>query len=795
MAKDLCHNCGKPEATARAGSMTSYFFQHNFCQCQKEVSSKKSQATIVREEAICLKCGKSRPTGQKAGSFTAFLFKELRCQCARPKFRTRTESKSDNSRTLTAERIKQRRRSTEILKAQLENASIEAGTPLRPGTVIGGTFKIESMIGEGGMGVVYLAYHQAMQKKYALKILAPDFVSEEYWLRFQAEAKILAALNHPNLVNVYDLGVHEKTLFYYSMDYLKGRNLEDILAQDGAQSLEHTIEIFLPVLDALAYAHRQRIVHRDIKPANIFICASETAGVLPAIKILDFGISKLVSEGDDSQQLTAVGEVFGSPFYMSPEQCMGETVDARSDLYSVGCSIFETLTGYVPFEADSSVEIALMHEEKDPPNLSAVSDKEFPASIDLVIAKCLAKLPRDRYQSAKELALDLERIKQGKEVTAFSSLSGKQSARVHENGNSGEHTTNILSPATLLVFAAVLSLPLSAALIWVFTRDHAPQPELVPRIEQAEDTAKSPSLTLPAVVDDDGIGAKEFSKSAAPYLINTVRSNEKQLKVFSFSPSFSIGTLTYFKEGMPYTVDARGECIVPADAYLSLNTNPLVGEFPELLKKFYKDDLKGIIIGKGDSTRVMPFVSRMTELDYLSLPGISFEYADLPYLKPLTKLAALHIELTPAGQSYFAKTKMLTQLSRLSLRGPSNISEVLARLSSSTNLDCLDLDHIVLTEADVKNIASIEYLKSLSFKNMTLTKETLDKLSQLPRLKSLALHQGSRLDSSCLEALKKFKNLKTLLLPDGLFDAMQEQQLFRALPKLKRIRQADKAQF
>ncbi len=792
MAKDLCHNCGKPEATARAGSMTSYFFQHNFCQCQNDLASKNSPAKIVREDAICLSCGKSRPSDQKAGSFTAFLFKELRCQCARPKFRT--EGKPDNSRTLTAERIKQRKRSTQILKAQLENTSV-AGEPLRPGTIIGGTFKIESMIGEGGMGVVYLVQHQAMQRKYALKILAPDFVSEEYWLRFQAEAKILAALNHPNLVNVYDLGVHEKTLFYYSMDYLKGRNLEDILAQDGAQSLEHTIEIFLPVLDALAYAHRQRIVHRDIKPANIFICASETAGVLPAIKILDFGISKLVSEGDDAQQLTAVGEVFGSPYYMSPEQCLGETVDARSDLYSVGCSIFETLTGYVPFEADSSVEIALMHEEKDPPVLSAVSDKKFPPSIDLVIAKCLAKLPRDRYQSAKELALDLERIKKGKEVTAFLPLSGKQTALVRENGESDERPTNILSPTALLVVAAVVSLPLSAALIWVFTRDHAPQPELAQKIEKLEDTAESPSLTLPAVADDDSVGAKEFSKSDTPFCRNKAVMDGKPLKVFSFSPSFSIGTLTYFDQGLPHTVDARGECVVPEDSYISLTTNPVIGEFPELLKKFRQDDLKGITINKGDSTRVMPFVSKMTALDYLSLPGISFEYADLTYLKPLTKLAALHIELTPAGESYLAKTEMLTQLSRLSLRGPSGISAVLARLASSTNLDCLNLDHNVLTKADVKNIASMRYLKILSFKNMTLTKESLDQLSQLPRLKSLALHKGSRLDNSCIEALKKFKNLKTLLLPDGLFDAMQEQQLFRALPKLKRIRQADRDQF
>ena len=418
--------------------------------------------------------------------------------------------------------------------------------------------------------------------------------------------------------------------------------------------------------------------------------------------------------------------------------------------------------------------------------MSAVSETKFPPSIDLVIGKCLAKLPRDRYQSAKELAIDLERIKDGKEVTTCLPLSNKQSEFMRQNERSG----NIVSPAALLVFAALLSLPLSAGLIWLFTRDHSPRrPEPTAKIEKPLDTAKSPSLTLPEVADDDNVGAKEFSKSEKPYCLNKATLNGKQLKVFSFSQSFSIGNLTYFDEGLPHNLDARGECVIPADASLSLNSNSTVGEFPELLKKFKKDDLSGIAIGKGTSATIMPYVGKMTSLNYLSLPGISYDYQDLPYLSPLTKLADLHIELTPAGITSLSKTKLVGQLSRLSLRGPSNISALLKELAKSVKLEWLDLDHIMLSEADVENITAIKNLKHLSFKNMIVSPENLDQLALLPKLKSLSLHRGVTLDEKSFEVLKKFKNLKTLLLPDGQLDALQEQQLIRALPRLKRIRQ------
>ncbi|MBP9089960.1 protein kinase [bacterium] len=445
----LCKTCGKPPLANRAGSVTSYFFQHNYCQCHSEKSALGREVKALigskkNDDPVCANCGKSRPSARRAGSFTAFLFKELRCSCAGPhskpapnlaqggKGNNANSSLSSNSRgctkirSRTAARIAQRKQFTEILRKAKVSGDFNAGTVFQPGSVIGGAFRIQSMIGQGGMGVVYLAEQISLKKQVALKILAPELVNEQSWLRFKAEAKTLASLNHSSLVKVYDLGIHENTIPYYSMDFLQGQSLEEILVKDGPLPLKLALAIFVEVLDGLAYAHRNGIVHRDLKPGNIMLCTVDGA---QAVKILDFGISKLIGpHAASSQSLTAVGEIFGSPFYMSPEQCSGGTVDARSDIYSVGCTLVEVLTGFVPFEGEEFIETVMMHQEDSPPLLCDLSaELRYPASLDLVLAKCLAKRPQERYQSAKELALDLVRVLEGKEVMAPGLVSSQQS--------------------------------------------------------------------------------------------------------------------------------------------------------------------------------------------------------------------------------------------------------------------------------------------------------------------------------------------------------------------------------
>lgn len=424
MPETLCKNCGKATLRNRAGSVTSYFFQHNYCQCQKVRPTKEAKPAASQANCpVCPSCGKAQPINSRQGSFTAFLFKELRCQCKNNATSSAGKSRQSpaNRRTHAADRATQRRQFTESLRSNNAIASeMFERSILPPGTVIADTFKIKTQIGLGGMGVVYLAEHLALRRKFALKILSTEFVNEQNWLRFKAEAKILAGLNHSIFVKVYDLGIHDKSLPFYSMDYIEGKSLEEMLLERSSIELPQALEIFLQVLDGLAYAHRNGVIHRDIKPGNIMV---STINGATAVRVLDFGISKLIgSDSRDIQSLTAMGEIFGSPSYMSPEQCSGSAVDARSDIYSIGCTLFEVLTGFVPYQGETALETVIMHQEHDLPTLSEVApDKRFPVSIELVLAKCLAKKPGDRYQSAKELAIDLNRVKEGKDVQNYSS--------------------------------------------------------------------------------------------------------------------------------------------------------------------------------------------------------------------------------------------------------------------------------------------------------------------------------------------------------------------------------------
>lgn len=290
-----------------------------------------------------------------------------------------------------------------------------ANVKIKTGTLIGGAYKLLSLLGRGGMGDVYRARHIVLGKDFAVKLLTGQELNNTNWLRFQTEARVISRLDHKNIVKVYNLGLHENVLPFYAMDLLEGEPLDAVLQRLGPLSIEDCLPLYLQVLDGLHYAHRHGVVHRDIKPANIMLIVDE--GPVPIVKLLDFGIAKLSSlDNRLSQSLTAPGEIFGSPYYMSPEQCLGQKVDPRSDVYSVGCALFETLTGRPPFRGENSFKTICMHNSENPPSLKDATGMEFPAAMEHVVARCLKKKPEERYQSMKEMEVDLIRISQGKDL-------------------------------------------------------------------------------------------------------------------------------------------------------------------------------------------------------------------------------------------------------------------------------------------------------------------------------------------------------------------------------------------
>jgi len=279
--------------------------------------------------------------------------------------------------------------------------------------LLGGRYELDGIVGRGGMAEVYRARDIRLDRIVAVKTLREDLARDQtFQARFRREAQSAASLNNPSIVAVYDTGEDNtggSHIPYIVMEYVDGRTLRDLLREDRRLLPERALEITDGVLRALDYSHRSGIVHRDIKPGNVMLTRSGQ------VKVMDFGIARAVS--DAQATMTQTAQVIGTAQYLSPEQARGERVDARSDLYSTGCLLYELLTGRPPFLGDSPVAIAYQHVRENPVPPSRV-DPEVPPWADAIVLRAMAKDPRDRYQSAAEMRQDIQRALQGIPVAA-----------------------------------------------------------------------------------------------------------------------------------------------------------------------------------------------------------------------------------------------------------------------------------------------------------------------------------------------------------------------------------------
>ncbi|KAK1180741.1 Stk1 family PASTA domain-containing Ser/Thr kinase [Streptomyces sp. NBS 14/10] len=282
---------------------------------------------------------------------------------------------------------------------------------------LGGRYELGSVLGRGGMAEVYLAHDTRLGRTVAVKTLRVDLARDpSFQARFRREAQSAASLNHPAIVAVYDTGedyVDGVSIPYIVMEYVDGSTLRELLHSGRKLLPERTLEMTVGILQALEYSHRNGIVHRDIKPANVMLTRNGQ------VKVMDFGIARAM--GDAGMTMTQTAAVIGTAQYLSPEQAKGETVDARSDLYSTGCLLYELLTVRPPFIGDSPVAVAYQHvrEEPQPPS---TFDPEITPEMDAIVLRALVKDPDYRYQSADEMRADIEAALEGQPVAATAAL-------------------------------------------------------------------------------------------------------------------------------------------------------------------------------------------------------------------------------------------------------------------------------------------------------------------------------------------------------------------------------------
>lgn len=265
------------------------------------------------------------------------------------------------------------------------------------GRIVNRRFRVEDVIGRGGMAIVYRAFDLKTHQTVALKVLREEYEDDpEYRERFKREAAVNRKLNHPNVVNSIDSGM-TGGISYIALEYVDGETLKDVIADKGKMEQEEAVHCALCILAALSHAHQRGIIHRDVKSQNVMITRSGQ------VKIGDFGIAGLA----DTKTLTSDGNVMGSVHYFSPEQAKGMRATSASDLYSVGVILYEMLTGHVPFEGETAVSVAMMHLMETPKPVEEEADVS--RAVKLIVEKALEKEPRDRYQSADSMIRDLRR--------------------------------------------------------------------------------------------------------------------------------------------------------------------------------------------------------------------------------------------------------------------------------------------------------------------------------------------------------------------------------------------------
>ncbi|HLS78559.1 MAG TPA: Stk1 family PASTA domain-containing Ser/Thr kinase [Nocardia sp.] len=397
-------------------------------------------------------------------------------------------------------------------------------------------YELGEIIGFGGMSEVHRARDLRLSRDVAIKVLRADLARDPtFYLRFKREAQNAAALNHPAIVAVYDTGEAEidgGPLPYIVMEYVEGDTLRDIVRGKGPLAPRRAMEVVADVCAALDFSHKHGIVHRDMKPANIMINRSG------AVKVMDFGIARAIA--DAANPMTQTAAVIGTAQYLSPEQARGETVDARSDVYSVGCVLFEILTGEPPFSGDSPVAVAYQHVKEDP-RLPSHVHPGVPRELDSVVLKAMAKNPANRYQTAAEMRADLIRVLGGQKPAAPMVMTDEDRTtfldedepaprgyRMHGREDDDAPVTTeheIADPGggrrtAYLAFGAAAALAVAFALFWVLLGPGS-KPDQVAVPDLSNKTAQQAQDTLQRLGFAVAIQQKPDSKVAAGNVIAT----------------------------------------------------------------------------------------------------------------------------------------------------------------------------------------------------------------------------------------------------------------------------------
>jgi serine/threonine protein kinase len=591
-------------------------------------------------------------------------------------------------------------------------------------------FKVLSLLGEGGMGYVYLVEEVLSGKRFALKTISATEASKRTLQRFNLEAKATSLLDHPNLIRVHDFGLINGQQPYFVMDYCQGQTLAQLIKAKGPLSEKEALDVFIVICNALAYAHVQGVVHRDLKPSNIMLTSS-LPGVKSQIKVLDFGIAKVFRDEAAFNTLTRTGEIVGSPLYMSPEQCMGREIDSRSDIYSLGCVFFECLTGAPPFLGDSSLATMLKHQSDQPASMKEASlRREFSSDLEQVVAQMLAKDPAKRYQNLLRVADNLRSVKKGEPLVSGESRSKRKS-----------------------VHAKVISASIAAivAMIWVMFAGMVESPTKIHHTTSVPWNRAGLDLpALEAVIKPSASKNLEFFSDPKPL--------DKDHRKFHF-PAKSIGFCGYSEAD---SAPAVGERImrVPFAFEVTDKTSVLSG---------FRDDevrslkMRGLMV-EDSATR---YIKNWRELRTMDIGESEISDKSIVNLKGLTGLRELCVAGSNiTGPGLRPLEHVLAQVNHLNVAHIPLANQILPILVDSKQLNYLRMASTGLVDDDLKTISKIPNITVLDVRENPISDKGIEQLCKLKHLHYLRIsltHATVR----CIETIKKMPQLQSIDVSTG----------------------------
>lgn len=665
------------------------------------------QKVSIKIKTSCSRCGRVLSRGS-GGSLTSWIFKESRCRCA-------------NTEAL----VEWRDGNTQPIGSR-EDVVVPASLLSR--------FEVVGCLGTGGMGAVFRVVEKSTGEHFALKVMHQELMKDATASqRFTSEAKASLMISHQNVVAVREFGLSEEGRGspFILMELIDGKNLDQILSKEKVLWVSRAIDIFMQIAEGLSFAHTKNITHRDIKPSNIIVYEDSTGA--ERVKIVDFGIAKFAGGDQPSQNLTQTGQVFGSPLYMSPEQCEGGTLDPRSDIYSFGCMLYECLTGRPPFCNTTAIKTIIDHlTEKVPP--IRPQNLNVSKSLESLVMRCLEKNREKRYQSMDQVLSDLLKIRQG--------------AGLGAPRRAAADAKLVALGAAALILTCALIVPVTNAWrssIKVGSTEDAPAQTFAVAGAGKSGPGNSSSFAAQVVGTDKRLVVKK---------VDLTDEDMKEIAAIGYLSSLGFENNKLKDEQFKFLSNMKIES-------LALDAPTISGTGLNFLKN------SGIratfLLNAKFSPAGFQALAQLPNLDYISIIGGTLSDSDMKYLSQIPYLTGISISDVPVTDACLADLSKVKTLRRLSFANTRVRGKSIDQLPRITELT---VEKGNLNDADLKSFSSLKNLQLLSLlNNQGITTNGIAAFGPLQELSSLDL-SGTSIDDSAFKHLHSFPQLSSLGLSD-----------------------------